>query len=72
MPFTRDSGPLPVIPGWHRRAEPPIDTRHGYAHGMGPHPDEVKIVAPAGSVILFNAADLRRSGMFKSSRRRAG
>jgi hypothetical protein len=31
---------------------------------MGPHPDEVKIIAPAGSVILFNAADLWHSGTF--------
>jgi ectoine hydroxylase-related dioxygenase (phytanoyl-CoA dioxygenase family) len=63
-PFTRDSGPLRVIPGSHRRAEPPIDMEHGYATGMGPHPDEVKIIAPPGSVILFNAADLWHSGTF--------
>jgi hypothetical protein len=63
-PFTRDSGPLRVIPGSHRRAEPPIDLEHGYATGMGPHPDEVKIIAPAGSVILFDAADLWHSGTF--------
>jgi ectoine hydroxylase-related dioxygenase (phytanoyl-CoA dioxygenase family) len=63
-PFTRDSGPLRVIPGSHRRVEPPIDMEHGYATGMGPHPDEVKILAPAGSVILFNSADLWHSGTF--------
>jgi Phytanoyl-CoA dioxygenase (PhyH) len=63
-PFTRDSGPLRVIPGSHRRSEPPIDTEHGYATGMGPHPDEVKITAPSGSVILFNASDLWHSGTF--------
>jgi ectoine hydroxylase-related dioxygenase (phytanoyl-CoA dioxygenase family) len=63
-PFTRDSGPLRVIPGSHRRAEPPIDMEHGYATGMGPHPDEVKIIAPAGSVVLFNSADLWHSGTF--------
>jgi ectoine hydroxylase-related dioxygenase (phytanoyl-CoA dioxygenase family) len=62
--FTRDSGPLRVIPGSHRRAEPPIDMEHGYANGMGPHPDEVKIIAPAGSLILFNAPDLWHSGTF--------
>ncbi len=59
-PFTRDNGPLRVIPGSHRRSEPPIDN----ATGMGPHPDEVKIIAPAGSVILFNSADLWHSGTF--------
>ncbi len=63
-PFTRDNGPLRVIPGSHRRSEPPIDMQHGYATGMGPHPDEVKIIAPAGSVILFNSADLWHSGTF--------
>ena len=63
-PFTRDSGPLRVIPGSHRRAGPPIDTEHGYAAGVGPHPDEVKIIASAGSVIFFNAADLWHSGTF--------
>jgi ectoine hydroxylase-related dioxygenase (phytanoyl-CoA dioxygenase family) len=63
-PFTRDSGPPRVIPGSHRRAEPPIDMENGYATGMGPHPDEVKIIAPAGSVILFNSAALWHSGTF--------
>jgi ectoine hydroxylase-related dioxygenase (phytanoyl-CoA dioxygenase family) len=62
--FTRDSGPLRVIPGSHRRSEPPIDLDHGYATGMGPHPDEVKIIASAGSLILFNSADLWHSGTF--------
>jgi len=63
-PFSRDSGPLRVIPGSHHRTEPPIDLHHGYASAMGPHPDEVKIIAPAGSVILFNASDLWHSGTF--------
>jgi len=31
---------------------------------MGPHPDEVKITAPPGPVILFNASDLWDSGTF--------
>jgi hypothetical protein len=57
-PFTRDSGRLRVIPGSHCRAEPPINTEHGYAAGMAPHPDEVKIIAPEGSVVLFNSAGL--------------
>jgi ectoine hydroxylase-related dioxygenase (phytanoyl-CoA dioxygenase family) len=30
--------------------------------GIGPHPAEVRIAAPAGSVILFNSADLWHSG----------
>jgi len=42
---------------------PPIDVL-AFGSGMGPHPDEVKIVAAAGSVIMFNSADLRHSGTF--------
>lgn len=38
-----------------------------FRSGMGPHPDEVKIVAPAGSVILFNSADLWHSGTLNYS-----
>lgn len=59
--FTPDNGPLRVIPGSHRMSEPPIDMQ-AWGSGMGQHPDEVKIVAPAGSVILFNSADLWHSG----------
>jgi Phytanoyl-CoA dioxygenase (PhyH) len=59
--FTPDNGPLRVIPGSHRVREPPIDML-AFGSAMGPHPDEVKIVAPAGSVILFNSADLWHSG----------
>jgi ectoine hydroxylase-related dioxygenase (phytanoyl-CoA dioxygenase family) len=55
--FTRDNGPLRVIPGSHRVSQEPIDVL-AFGSGMGPHPDEVKIIAPAGSVILFNSADL--------------
>ena len=64
--FTTDNGPLRVIPGSHQVSEPPIDIAE-YASGMGPHPDEVRIVAPAGSVILFNNADLWHSGTRNNS-----
>jgi ectoine hydroxylase-related dioxygenase (phytanoyl-CoA dioxygenase family) len=64
--FTPDNGPLRVIPGSHRISEPPIDML-AFGSGMGPHPDEVKIVAPAGSVIMFNSADLWHSGTLNYS-----
>jgi hypothetical protein len=64
--FTPDNGPLRVIPGSHRVSEPPIDML-AFGSGMGPHPNEVKIVAPAGSVIMFNSADLWHSGTFNYS-----
>jgi ectoine hydroxylase-related dioxygenase (phytanoyl-CoA dioxygenase family) len=64
--FTADNGPLRIISGSHRVTADPVDV---LAPGceMGPHPDEVKIVAPAGSVILFNGADLWHSGTFNYS-----
>ena len=64
--FTPDNGPLRVIPGSHRVSEPPIDML-AFGSGMGPHPDEVKITAPAGSLIMFNSADLWHSGTFNYS-----
>ena len=64
--FSAENGPLRVIPGSHRVSEPPIDMQ-AFGSGMGPHPEEVKIIAPAGSVILFNSADLWHSGTFNDS-----
>jgi ectoine hydroxylase-related dioxygenase (phytanoyl-CoA dioxygenase family) len=64
--FTPDNGPLRVIPGSHRVSQPPIDML-AFGSGMGPHPDEVKIIAPAGSVIMFNSADLWHSGTLNYS-----
>jgi hypothetical protein len=60
-PFTAAGGALRLIPGSHRRRADPTDILP-FGSGMGPHPDEVILVAPAGSVILFNAADLWHSG----------
>jgi ectoine hydroxylase-related dioxygenase (phytanoyl-CoA dioxygenase family) len=64
--FTRDNGPLRVIPGSHRVSGEPVSA---LAPGceMGPHPDEFRIIAAAGSVILFNSADLWHSGTFNYS-----
>lgn len=64
--FTRENGPLRVIPGSHQFSDPPIDMQ-AFGSGMGPHREEVKITAPAGSVILFNNADLWHSGTFNYS-----
>lgn len=64
--FTPDNGPLRVIPGSHRVDQNPADALP-LGCEMGPHPAEVKIVAPAGSLILFNNADLWHSGTFNYS-----
>lgn len=55
-----------VISGSHRVDERPYEVL-AFGSGMGPHPAEVKIVAPGGSVILFNSADLWHSGTFNYS-----
>jgi hypothetical protein len=59
--FTAAGGALRVIPGSHHRGADPTDILP-FGSRMGPHPDEVILVAPAGSVILFTAADLWHSG----------
>jgi ectoine hydroxylase-related dioxygenase (phytanoyl-CoA dioxygenase family) len=61
-----DNGPLRVIRGSHRVSSPPIDML-AFGSGMGPHPDEVKIVASAGSLIMFTSADLWHSGTLNYS-----
>jgi ectoine hydroxylase-related dioxygenase (phytanoyl-CoA dioxygenase family) len=64
--FSPENGPLRVIPGSHRIARSPVEDL-AYGSEMGPHPAEVKLAAPAGSVILFNNADLWHSGTFNYS-----
>jgi phytanoyl-CoA dioxygenase PhyH len=63
--FTPDNGPLRVIPGSHRTNHDPVEDME--FPGMGPHPDEVKLIAPAGSLILFNSASLWHSGTLNYS-----
>ena len=65
-PFTRDNGPLRIIPGSHLVSGSPVDALP-LGCESGPHPDEVKIVAPAGSLVLFTAADIWHSGTFNYS-----
>lgn len=64
--FTSDNGALRVIPGSHRVDRNPVDALP-LGCEMGPHPAEVRLDAPAGSLILFNGADLWHSGTFNYS-----
>jgi hypothetical protein len=50
--FTAENGATRILPGSHRRAGGPGDH---LADPLAPHPDEVVAVAPAGSVLAFNA-----------------
>jgi hypothetical protein len=50
--FTEHSGATRVVPGTHRSGQLPADVMDDV---FAPHPDEVLLTAPAGTVIVFNA-----------------
>ena len=50
--FTADNGATRVVPGSHRLGVPPRDAMPDPAAA---HPDEVQLIAPAGTVVIFNS-----------------
>ncbi|HYO82101.1 MAG TPA: phytanoyl-CoA dioxygenase family protein [Bryobacteraceae bacterium] len=50
--FTPENGPLRVVPGSHRWGKRPQDV---LADCSAPHPEEVLVTAPAGTVVVMNA-----------------
>lgn len=50
--FTLDNGATRVVPGSHRSGQTPRDIM---ADPTAPHPQEVKLLAPAGAVVIFNS-----------------
>jgi len=64
--YPPDNGPLRVIPGSHR-SDREVNEDLPFGSGMGPHPDEVRLIVPAGSLILFNSASLWHSGTLNYS-----
>lgn len=50
--FTPDNGPTRLVPGTHRAGRAPGDVM---ADPAAPHPDEVLLLAPAGTVAVFNS-----------------
>jgi ectoine hydroxylase-related dioxygenase (phytanoyl-CoA dioxygenase family) len=50
--FTQANGPTRVVPGSHRSARLP---REVMADPFGPHPDEIKVLGEAGTVVIFNS-----------------
>jgi ectoine hydroxylase-related dioxygenase (phytanoyl-CoA dioxygenase family) len=50
--FTEDNGATRVVPGSHRLT---VSVRDAMPDTYAPHPDEVKLVAPAGTVVVFNS-----------------
>src|ERR1700722_9995628 len=50
--FTSGNGATRVVPGSHRLT---VSARDVMPDTSAPHPDEVKLVAPAGTVVVFNS-----------------
>ena len=50
--FTENNGATRVVPGSHRLT---VSARDVMPDTSAPHPDEVKLVAPAGTVVVFNS-----------------
>jgi ectoine hydroxylase-related dioxygenase (phytanoyl-CoA dioxygenase family) len=50
--FTIDNGATRVVPGSHRLT---VSVRDVMADPAAAHPDEVKLTAPAGTVVVFNS-----------------
>lgn len=50
--FREDNGATRVVPGSHRSGALPAER---LADPMAPHPDEVLLVAPAGTCVVFNS-----------------
>jgi ectoine hydroxylase-related dioxygenase (phytanoyl-CoA dioxygenase family) len=50
--FTPDNGPTRAVPGSHRSGALPGDVM---ADPAEPHPDQVLLLAPAGTVVIFNS-----------------
>jgi len=50
--FTAENGSTRVVPGSHRFGKAPQEMM---ADPAAPHPDEVQLLAPAGTVVIFNS-----------------
>ena len=50
--FTADNGATRVVPGSHRNG---LAAREALADQWAPHPDQVLLTAPAGTVVVFNS-----------------
>jgi ectoine hydroxylase-related dioxygenase (phytanoyl-CoA dioxygenase family) len=65
--FTQDNGATRVVPGSHLSGKSPGDV---LADTRDPHPSEVLLTAPAGTVVVFNSHLWHGGTMNRSSRPR--
>lgn len=65
--FTPDNGATRVVPGSHRSARMPSEAM---ADPADPHPDEVLLTGPAGTVVVFNSHLWHGGTLNRSSRPR--
>ena len=53
-PFTQDNGGTLIVPGSHHKSSNPTDKNLG-VDPMLPYPTELRVIAPAGSMVLFDS-----------------
>ncbi len=53
--FTADNGATRVVPGSHRAGPNNRPAREALSDPAAPHPDEVRLIAPVGTVVVFNS-----------------
>jgi ectoine hydroxylase-related dioxygenase (phytanoyl-CoA dioxygenase family) len=67
--FTEVNGATRVVPGSHRSGQAPKDAMLDPAQ---PHPDEVLLTAPAGTVVIFNSHTWHGGTLNRTDRPRRG
>ena len=65
--FTADNGATRVVPGSHRFT---VSVRDAMTDPAAAHPDEVKLIAPAGTVVVFNSHLWHGGTLNQTSRKR--
>lgn len=69
--FTPENGPTRVVPGTHKtQATPNPDVFTSETDGLLHHPDEIQVLAPAGTVVIFNSHMLHGGTLNRTSMRR--
>ena len=65
--FTEENGATRVVPGTHQSGKMPREVMDNPAD---PHPDEVLLTAPAGTVVIFNSHTWHGGTLNRSTKRR--